>query len=246
MSPEQKKQILETIDKCVQEKFLKKHVANIKKLKKLKEFKYNPFLYKYLAKLACGDDSYVSIARALIYPRVLATSVNTIFGNSMQFICTEILNILGTGEGSTSSGIDIEFYDQLEKKRRIFCQLKSGPSCINNDDVAPISKKFENLINLAKANHRTIHHSDCVVGVVYGTKEHLNAAFKKLDTSSMQYVYVGKEFWWHLTGVEDFYDELTRRFVQQLDMTSNGKELLEETIKSLAEDIKTSLQNEKF
>jgi hypothetical protein len=44
---------------------------------------------------------------------------------------------------------------------------------------------------------------------------------------------VGKDFWHHLTGAEDFYKRLIETFAQ-VAIQANGKDLIEETIATLA------------
>src|SRR5699024_6610115 len=113
------------------------HIANTKKLKKLKDFDLNPFLHKYKASFLTGNDDPESIARALVYPRVLGQSINTTFGNKLQKFCSEVLE----GFASTTSGIDIEYIDKLDGRRK-YCQIKAGPNTINKDDVETIKGHF--------------------------------------------------------------------------------------------------------
>src|SRR5690606_17298596 len=98
----------------------------------------NPFLDKYKAQFLTGNDSPESVAKALIYPRVLGTSINTTFGSKMQKFCSEVLE----GFASTTSGIDIEFIDLVDGHRK-YCQVKAGPNTINKDDVDTINRHFQ-------------------------------------------------------------------------------------------------------
>ncbi len=50
------------------------HIKNTQKLEKPSEFNINPFLV-CLENFLCGDAKPESIAKALIYPRVLGTSI---------------------------------------------------------------------------------------------------------------------------------------------------------------------------
>src|SRR5699024_9436333 len=79
----------------------KNHVANTNKLVKLDQFNQNPFLDTYKARFLTGRDDALSIAKALVYPRVLGTSINTSFGQQLQKYCSQILE----GFASTTSGV---------------------------------------------------------------------------------------------------------------------------------------------
>jgi len=87
---------------------------------------------------------YDSIARALVYPRILGTSIATSFGQNIQRFCTEVLS----GFGSAISGVDIEFIDQLDGRKK-YCQVKSGPETINKDDIETISRHFLGIKGIA-------------------------------------------------------------------------------------------------
>jgi len=91
MSPDQKLQILSKAKDFFRNRIALRHKVNIEKLSDPGEFDINPFLQFYLAKILCGNTSPESLARALIYPRVLSTSITTTFGTQMQFFCSEVL-----------------------------------------------------------------------------------------------------------------------------------------------------------
>jgi hypothetical protein len=59
------------------------HISNTRKLRKSSEFNINPFLAVYLANFLTGNSSAKSIAKALIYPRILGTSITTSFGTNI-------------------------------------------------------------------------------------------------------------------------------------------------------------------
>ena len=71
--------IIEKAKEFFRNEIAKSHLENTLKLKKLKHFSLNPFLDKYRANFLAGNDDPKSIARALVYPRVLGTSLNTTF-----------------------------------------------------------------------------------------------------------------------------------------------------------------------
>ena len=56
----------------------------------------------------------------------------------MQRFATKVLGAYG----SSVPGIDIEFIDQLDMRKK-YCQLKSGPYALNRDDVTTVKKPFQ-------------------------------------------------------------------------------------------------------
>lgn len=207
----------------------KNHKANTEKLGSLAEFNINPFTHKYLAQFAFGDSSSRSMAKALIYPRVLGTSISTTFGTQLQYFCNEVLS----SYASTTSGIDIEFIDAIDGRRK-YCQIKAGPTTINHDDVDTIKRHFTAIRNLARTNHLDLNITDCIVGVFYGTKQSLSQSYRRIDEEYP--VYVGKEFWHRLTGDSGFYDDLINAFAEvanELDCS----EMIEQIIQHLAREI---------
>lgn len=209
------------------------HRQNTSKLKNLSQFNLNPFLDKYKANFLTGDDSAKSIAKALIYPRVLGTSINTTFGTKLQKFCSEILD----GFASTTSGIDIEFVDMIDGRRK-YCQIKAGPNTINKDDVETIDKHFLAIKNLARTNNLNIGFNDLTVGVFYGVVDELSTHYKKIAKTYP--VYVGKEFWHRLTGDADFYSKLTDA-IGDVATEYDAREMLDEIIESLAKEIEEIL-----
>lgn len=222
-------EIIINAKKFFREEIAASHEANTKKLTKLKEFNLNPFLDKYKANFLTGNDSPESIAKALIYPRVLATSINTTFGNKMQKFCSSVLNSFA----STTSGIDIEFIDMVDGNRK-YCQIKAGPNTINRDDVATINGHFQAIKNLARTNNLSIGLNDLVVGVLYGEKDELSGHYKSIQLSHP--VYIGQEFWHRLTGDKDFYVHLSDAMAE-VAKEYDSTELLKNVINELAEEI---------
>lgn len=205
------------------------HVANTQKLADPKKFHINPFLVRYLANFLTGNNSPESIAKALIYPRVLGTSITTSFGNSLQRFASDVLE----GYGSLVSGIDIEFTDYLDGRRK-YCQLKAGPNTINKDDVETISGHFTSAKNLARTNNLTLSYGDLIVGVLYGLPNDLSGHYKRLTRDYDYPVFVGQAFWHRLTGDNGFYDDLIFQF-SEVAMEIDGSDIIQETIQTLAQ-----------
>lgn len=231
MTPEEKQSILDKAKQFFKENIVKNHQQQTEKLRHLKAFTPNPFLEKYLANFAFGNSEAESIAKALIYPRALGTSINTIFGTQMQTFCSNVLN----GYASTSKGIDIEFEDQLDGTRK-YCQIKAGPNTINKDDIDTIQHHFLELRGLARANRKANFNpdTDCIVGVFYGKREDLSTMYQTID--KYHPVYVGKEFWQRLTGDKNFYDELINA-IAEVAVEVDGTHLLNSVVDDLAKEI---------
>ncbi|HFJ5518495.1 TPA: PmeII family type II restriction endonuclease [Enterococcus faecium] len=223
-------EIIEKAKDFFREVIAKNHIKNTEKLKNINNFNVNPFLNKYLANYLTGNDDPESVSKALIYPRVLGTSINTSFGSNLQ----KFINTTLEGYGSTTTGMDIEFIDKIDGRKK-YCQIKAGPQTINYDDVTTIQNHFKSAINLARTNNIPIANMDCVVGVFYGEDSELSTFYRMLAEDYT--VLAGKDFWYHLTGDEDFYQKLTDG-IGDIANEFDSTELLDETIKALAEQLK--------
>lgn len=201
-------ELLEVIKDYFENNIFINHKDNVlKNHTKLSSYKINPILVKYLSKVLEDDFTPEGIAKALYYPRVLGTSINTSFGTRIQKMFVEI----GLAEGSLIKGMDIEFIDKHDNRKK-WCQLKSGPNTINSEDVKPLLQKFSKLTNLARTNTMSMNNSDLVIGVLYGDESQLSQHYRKIDE---QYpVIIGEEFWSRLTGYPHFYEKL----VNELDV----------------------------
>ena len=225
-----KEEILSKAKLWMQENIVIPHVKNTEKLASLEEIKINPFLWPYLANFYCGDSSYHSLATVLVLPRVLGTSPTTTFGVVMQgFIST----VLDSSLGSAVSGIDIEFVDAVDGRKK-YCQLKSGPQALNKPDIKTISDTFRNLRNLARTNNLPLQPNDMVFGLLYGEERELNPFVKKLAKDYE--VYIGEEFWYRLTGDKNFYYDLANTMAEVAD-TIDSQALVNDTIDKLAVEI---------
>ena len=225
----QKREIIAKWKTFFREVIAVNHMKNTTKLKNINEFDLNPFLDTYKANFLMGDSSAESKATALVYARALGTSINTSFGTNLQKFCSEILS----GYASTTSGIDIEYVDFIDGKRK-YCQIKAGPNTINKDDVQTIKGHFTGVRNLARTNNIDVGFNDLVVGVFYGTEADLSSHYKKIMEEYP--VHIGQDFWFRLTGDETFYSALTKA-VEEVAEEYDGREILEETIDALASEI---------
>ena len=111
----------------------------------------------------------------LVLPRILGSSITTSFGMKIQ----SLISFLFQGLGSTTQGIDIEFIDQLDNRKK-YCQLKAGPNTINHDDVTTIVNHFNGVRSLARTNNLNVGINDMIVGVVYGEEIELSSHYKRI------------------------------------------------------------------
>lgn len=224
----QKNEILAKAQHWFRDVLARNHIKNTAKLTKPAAFNINPFLVTYLAHFLTGNASPESIAKALIYPRVLGQSITTSFGQNLQRFTSDVLDSFG----SAVSGIDIEFIDKLDGRKK-YCQLKAGPNTINSDDVVSIHNHFKAIRNLARTNNLSLELNDLIVGVMYGERAQLSGHYKAIENSYHYPVIVGADFWQRLTGQDTFYHELIQAFAEVANEADSSK-LLQETIEQLA------------
>jgi hypothetical protein len=229
------KELIKNIVDYFEKNIFEKHIAaSLKTHSKLKSYNINPIVVKYLSKVLDDKYSAEGVAKALFYPRVLGTSINTSFGTQIQNMFVE----LGIAEGSLIKGMDIEFFDKVEKRKK-WCQLKSGPNTINSEDVKPLIKKFTDTIQLARTNNalKGIRNTDFVVGVLYGELTELSMHYKVIDKTHP--VLIGRDFWHRITGFPKFYDKLVvalHECISNLDT----KDFIKKGCDDLALEIRTS------
>jgi Type II restriction endonuclease EcoO109I len=229
------KELLREIVKYFEKNIFENHInASLKKNSKLKSYNINPIVVKYLSKVLEGNYSAEGVAKALYYPRVLGTSINTIFGTNIQKMFIK----LNLAEGSAIKGIDIEFFDKIDGKKK-WCQLKSGPNTINSEDVSPLIKKFTNTIKLARTNDALIgsNNNDFIVGVLYGESAELSMHYKEIDKTHP--VIIGKDFWHCVTGFPNFYDGLVSELHKAIN-NLDTKDLINNGCSELAEEVRSS------
>ena len=230
MTEEQRLEILNNAKEFFRKEIVTSHIEGAcKRASKLSKYNVNPFLFKYLANFLTGNDSAESIARALVLPRILGSSINTSFGMKVQKLIGELFQ----GLGSTTSGIDIEFVDAIDGRRK-YCQLKAGPNTINHDDVTTVINHFNGVRNLARTNNLNVGINDMIVGVIYGEEPELSSHYRKISQSFP--VVIGKDFWHRLTGKEDFYFDLIDA-IGDVALEVDGSHIVEETISQLAIEI---------
>lgn len=230
MTEEQKQSIINSGKEYFRTIIIPNHINKLKELK-LKDFNVNPFLINYLAAFLCGNTEPISLAKALIYPRVLGTSINTSFGQNIQIFISQLSEV--TGGASGIDGIDIEFVDAIDGRKK-YCQCKAGPQTINKDDVATILGHFKKLIGKARLDRIALQADDMIVGVLYG--DNLSANYKTINAAYP--VYCGVEFWERLTGDAHFYNRLAKAFGEVVEEDKiDGSGLILRKVEELAAEI---------
>lgn len=230
MDNQLRKQIIENAKTFFRDEIVQSHITGAcERASKLSEYNVNPFLFKYLANFLTGNDDPVSVARALVLPRILGASITTSFGMKIQ----NLISTLFAGLGSTTQGIDIEFIDGIDGRRK-YCQLKAGPNTINHDDVTTILNHFKGVRNLARTNNLNVGINDMIVAVVYGEETELSSHYRRI--SGHYPVYIGRDFWHRLTGKEDFYFELIDA-IGEVALEVDASKVVESTIQKLALEI---------
>ena len=233
MTEEQQLLIIESGKAYFREIIIPNHLKNMEKLH-LSSFIINPFLVNYLASFLCGNTEPESLAKALLYPRILGTSITTSFGQNVQIFVSQMAASAGSASGI--DGIDIEFIDAIDGRKK-YCQCKAGPTTINSPDVATIMGHFAHLLNKARLDRLPLQIDDMIVGVLYGEREELSANYRSIDRTYP--VYCGAEFWEHVTGDRHFYYRLTKAFGEVVEEDGVDARIhLSDKIKELANEIR--------
>lgn len=233
MTEYQKRAIIESGKEYFRSTIIPNHLKNLQKLT-LKKFNVNPFLINYLAAFLCGNTEPESLAKALVYPRILGTSLSTSFGQNIQIFISSLEEI--TGGASGIEGIDIEFIDAIDGRRK-YCQCKAGPETINKDDIATILGHFKTLMQKSRLDRMNLQFEDLIVGVLYGDKDDLSANYKAIDAHYP--VLCGADFWERLTGDKNFYNRLAKAFGEVVEEDGiDGSALILKKVKVIAKEIK--------
>lgn len=224
----EKDEILNKVKIWFREVIIPNHVRNTQKLSSPSEFNINPFLTPYLAANLTGELNPESVAKALVYPRVLGSSITTSFGQNIQTFISTVLD----SYGSIVQGIDLEFIDAVDGRKK-YCQAKLGPNTINKDDVITIHDHFRTAKNLGKTNNLPVQQHDLIVGILYGEPSQISSHYKKLRDTHDYQLYVGQAFWYRLTGDAAFYADL-QKTINEVSVDANSAGLIQEVIKQLS------------
>lgn len=195
--------------------------------KKYESFKVNPFTIQATASAFGSPVTSNSLARAVVYPFALGTSIATSFGSRFQGFMVSTTG--GLAKASVVSGMDIEYEDALDKRHK-YCQIKSGPTTINKDDIKTIEDHFKDLTNLSRTNHLPLDASDKVVGVLYGSHDDLSTMYRAIEKDGIN-VFAGEDFFYHITGISGLYQgliESAQRAAENSKMQGSIQKLIKE------------------
>lgn len=179
------------------------------------DFNIHPFNLIAVASGIFGSLTPENIAKTLIYPRALGTSITTKFGDKIQKMCVEVLG----ARASSTPGLDVEYEDKRPGEHKILaCQLKAGPNTINSGDVAPMIEKMESAYRLLQQNRAGNSMPTFCVGVFYGVPSELSGHYRAIESSAVfgqmsVPIIIGQDFWHSLTGDIEFYADLIQIFV---------------------------------
>ncbi|MCW0154553.1 PmeII family type II restriction endonuclease [Lactiplantibacillus plantarum] len=206
--------------------FFSKVAQNYSK-KKYKSFKVNPFTIQATANAFGSPITVQNLAKAVVYPFALGTSIATSFGTNFQAFMVSTTG--GVARASVVKGMDIEYDDALDNRHK-YCQIKAGPTTINKDDIKTIEDHFKGLTNLARTNHLPLDASDKVVGVLYGTHNDLSTMYRTIEHDGIN-VFAGEELFYHITGIHGLYQgliESARRAAENSEMQESIQKLIKE------------------
>lgn len=230
MTEQQKQAIIESGKQYFRSIIIPNHLKNLNKLH-LSSFDINPFLINYLAAFIKEDSQIIGLAKALIYPYIFDRVIDASGEQDVQSLVSQLQNI--TGGASSFDGIDFEFVDAVDGRRK-FCQFKAGGKTISKDDIAAVLSHFKPLISQQSSD---LQFEDLVVGVLYGEKDNLSDYYKAIDTHYP--VLCGSDFWQHLTGEKNFYARLLKTMGEVLDEGDfEGSELIQKPVEEIAEEIR--------
>jgi hypothetical protein len=239
MEESQKQRILENAKNWWRNEVAVAHRKNTLKLSDLSQFNINPFLWSYLAYFLRGNASSKSLAEVLIYPRILGTSITTSFGTRSQQMITKLFDGI---TGSTTPGVDIEFVDKVDGRKK-FCQIKAGPNVVNGDDVKPIKDHFRGIVNIARTNSVDLQPNDIMFCLIYGELHEKNVFIREIEKDYP--VVIGKDFWHRFTGDENFYEELIeaiRSVANEFNMEGEISKLVDDLSEKIEKDYPDLIQ----
>ena len=139
MTEEQKQSILDSAKVYFREAIIPGHIKKITKIK-LKDFKINPFTINYTAAFLCGNTKPESIAKALIYPQILGTSI---ISSNYKKLAEDYPVFCGSDFWKRLTG-DSEFYYRLAKAfGEVVEEDKINGSKLIKDAITRIAKEIE-------------------------------------------------------------------------------------------------------
>ena len=150
----------------------------------------NPYLYRAKA-MQSASDIVDSVLTAFV-----SSSEETIFGNCFF---EPIAIAASNGNKALAEGIDIMIQDKETNTISAFA-VKSGPSVFNADSK---KRQEQNFMAAAKLAQQAKARYEAFIGYCYGKKKDSGRGKPKIYQEL-----AGKDFWWKITGEEDFYIQL--------------------------------------
>lgn len=178
--------IAQALDTFYESLIHKIDTLNINKVMKRK----NPYLYRAKA-MQSASDIVDSVLTAFV-----SSSEETIFGNCFF---EPIAMAASNGNKALAEGIDIMIQDN-ETNTISAIAVKSGPSVFNADSK---KRQEQNFIAASKLAQQAKARYEAYIGYCYGRKKDSGRGKPK-----MYQELAGKDFWWKITGEEDFYIKL--------------------------------------
>ncbi len=150
----------------------------------------NPYLFR--AKAMNGAAQIVEAILAAF----ISSSEETVFGN---VFFEPIATAAGQGQKALAEGVDV----MVERGDTIYAvAVKSGPSVFNADSK---KKQEQNFMAAAKLAQQAKRRFVPIIGYSYGKKKSTGRGLPKFYTEL-----AGQEFWFELTGDDQFYVKLIR------------------------------------
>lgn len=156
---------------------------NIRKILKRK----NPYLFR--AKAMCSASDIVEA----ILSAYISSSEETIFGN---VFFEPIALAASSGQKSLTEGIDI----RIDKDDVIYAIAVKSGTCVFNADSR--KRQEQNFLSASKLAQQAKKRFVPIIGYGYGKKK------GSKDSSKFYFEYAGKDFWFEITGDENFYLKL--------------------------------------
>ncbi len=178
--------IAQALDSFYESLISKIDTLNINKVMKRK----NPYLYRAKA-MQSASDIVDSVLTAFV-----SSSEETIFGNCFF---EPVAIAASNGNKALAEGIDIMIQDN-ENNTIAAIAVKSGPSVFNADSK---KRQEQNFMAASKLAQQAKARYEAYIGYCYGKKKDSGRGKPKIYQEL-----AGKNFWWKLTGEEDFYIKL--------------------------------------
>ena len=185
--------------------WLDDRILATKNFAKIDQYKINEFTLIFQTLALRNKLDVNSIAETLVTIGWAGQSLSTSFGDQLQK--KFMIKIPGVN-ASVVKGIDIEYIDFFDKKRK-YVQLKTGPLTINAGDVKPILDEFTSAKRLARQNGLIVPDTDFIMGVIYGKRKQINAHYLKIEQAGYD-VMVGNDLFEHITGIPGLADKIMR------------------------------------